>query len=509
MTEHELVANVPWLLAACVALAGCDPSNGDDNVIPGSSTCTVPEGYDAPELALVGTADEDADAFFADDALPLFELSFPEGSWEQVCENAQDYADYLWQLAESMEPDRLRHEYVPVALTFQGRTYDPVGVRFRGRTTVYALFYDGDAPRPDAMQRCLDRELGRKPSLKISMDEFGLDDEIADQQTFNLVAREGSDSSYLREVLAHRLSNQFGVVAPRAGHGRVCFDGEYEGLYSLVEEADTSRFRRQRFPSADTGGYWKVETDGEQVWSHYWDDNGGWADKYIPEADTSETDPGRLRDLLTLGSMIEDGENAGDIEQALDGLVDVDQWLREIAQDMVMPDYDGMFGNHKNHLLYDHPERGFVVVPYDRDLSFVDLEDYSGGLCPGDIMGSHPCWSTVREGPAVAGWLVENRVEDYHVAVQEFIDEVMVPQEVSAWLLARAQAMRPWLEADRYYRPDSPACIDDPEVCDYYTMGAWEWGVDPYLIDVVELRVDEVQRQLDGGVVCDDPCGDG
>jgi spore coat protein CotH len=508
MTDHRPLTSV-LLLQLLLTLPGCKLiGDGDSSPIPGSTTCEMPAGYDAPELALVSIADEDADAFFADDALPLFDLSFSDADWAQLCENASDYADYMWQVAEGLEPADLRHAYVPAVLDFQGRTYDPVGVRFRGRTTVYALFYDGTEARPDAMQRCLDRELSRKPSLKISMDEFGLDDEIADQQTFNLVAREGSDSAYLREVLAHRMANQLGVVAPRAGHGRVCLDGVYEGLFSLVEEADTSRFLRQRFPGADDGGYWKIETDGDQTWSHYWDDNGGWADKYIPKGDSSETDPGRLRDLLTAGSMIEDGEDSAEIEAALEGLVDVDQWLREIAVDMVIPDYDGMFGNHKNHLLYDHPERGFVVVPYDKDLAFVDLEEYSGGQCPGDILGSHPCWSSVRQGPAVARWLVDRHTDDYRDVVQEFIDEVMVPDEVAGWLSARAEAMRPWLEADHYYRPDSPACIDDPEVCDYYTMSAWEWTVETYLPEIIELRAEEVQRQLDGGSTCDDPCGD-
>jgi spore coat protein CotH len=340
------------------------------------------------------------------------------------------------------------------------------------------------------------------------MDEFGMDEEIADQQTFNLVAREGSDSSYLREVLAHKLANQFGVVAPRAGHGRVCLDGEYEGLYSLVEEADSSRFRRQRLEGGDDDGYWKIETDGDQTWSHYWDDNGNWADTYQPVGSTSDTDPGALRDLLTAGSMIEDGDPDEDIEAALDGLVDSEQWLREIATDMVMPDYDGMFGNHKNHLLYHHPEQGFVVVPYDRDLSFVDLEEYSGGQCPGDIMGSHPCWSSVREGPMVARWLLAQHEAEYRDLVQEYIDEVMVPDEITPWLQARFEAMEPWLEADRYYLDDGPGCIDEPEHCDYYTMNAWEWGVLTYLPEIIALRHDEVQAQLDGTPTCDNPCGD-
>jgi len=474
----------------------------------------MPAGYDAPELALVSVQAEDADAFFSDGAMPLFDLWVTDEDWAQLCQNASDYADHLWRITEELETEQPVHPYVPALLSFQGRTYDPVGVRFRGRSTIYAMFYDLSdpyfrgpfEPLPNALQHCLDRQLPRKPSLKISMDEFGLDAALADQQTLNLIAREGSDSTYLQEVLAHRLADRFGLVAPRAGHARVCLDGSYEGLFSLVEEVDTSRFLRQHFPGADSGGYWKVETDGHQTWSHDWDKSDDWTLDYIPKAGTSEADPGRLRDLLTVGSYVEEGEDDSVIEAALEGLADEEQWLREIALDMVIPDYDGMFGNHKNHLLYDHPERGFVVVPFDKDLAFVDLDEYLGGLCEGDIMGDHPCWSDVREGPAVARWLLDARSEEYRDAVQEFVDEVMVPGEVEAWLLERAEAMRPWIEADRYYREDSPACAADPGICAYYTLDAWDYSVNPYLVGEVYDRVDEVQRQLGGGAACGEPC---
>ncbi len=496
----------PFPLLAPLLLTACPVDSAAPVAIPGSASCLMPEGYEASDPGMVSTAADDADAFFADDALPLFELWFPDGAWEQLCDNAQAYADYLWEKDQGLDPVRQRHEYAEARMVFQGQRYDPVGVRYRGRTTLYALFYDGEDPRPDALQRCYDRQLADKPSVKISLDEFGLDDAIADQQTFNLIAQEGSDSLYLREVLAQRLVRQFGLVAPRANHGRLCIDGAYEGVYSLVEEADTRRFRRQHWVGADSGGYYKIESDGEQTWHDSWDTTGDWIYDYEPVGDTSTSDPGALEELLRAGSLVEAGAAEAEIEAALEGLVDVDQWLQQIAQDMVIPDYDGMFGNHKNHLLYAHPERGFVVVPYDRDQAFVDLDEYSGGQCRGDIMGGHPCWSSTTAPPMVAGWLVEQHSEDYRAAVREFADEVMVPEEVIAWVQARAAAIRPWLEADRYYRPDSPACIDDPDDCGYYTMEAWEWRVDPYFTGVIEGRWEEVQRQLDGGEPCEEPC---
>ena len=500
-------------LTALASLAlGCgdEPSDDDDSApssqtIAGSDGCELPEGYEAP---FVPPVDEgEGDSLFADDALPLFELSFSDSEWADLCRHAKAYADNLWEIDQGIATDRVRHEYASATLVFQGKEYPDIGARFRGRTTLFALFFDGDDPRPDGLQRCLDRRLGRKPSYKISMDEFSGDDKIGDQQKINLIAREGADQSYLREVLANRVSNRFGVVAPRANHARLCVDGAYEGLFSLVEEADTQRFLNQRYGDAPDGDYWKVEVDGTQVWSDSWDSSGSWSGDYHPAAGTSETDPGALRDLLLVGSAIEDGADDVQVGDSLRLLIDEEQWLKEIAIDMALPDYDGMFGNHKNHLLYDHPDRGFVVVPYDRDLAWLDLPDYAGGACEGNILGGHPCWSSATAGPAVAGWLVDRRQDEYLATMQELMDDEFVPSELLAWIGDRAETMRPWLEADRYYRPDSPACIDEPDTCGYYNPGAWEYNIFTTLTDAINERAAEVQRQPDGGQACSDPCG--
>jgi len=493
--------------------AGCpsnrlpDPIVTDDEagVITGSDGCTLPTGFSAPIVSPVDAGD--GDSLFATDALPLFELTFTDSQWDEVCENAKVYADYLWKIGEGLGPDRVRHDYAPATLVFQGTTYPSVGARFRGRTTIYALFYDYGDPRPNGLQRCRDRLMARKPSYKISMDEFDQDEEIGDQQSINLIAREGADSGYLREVLAQRVSNQFGVVAPRANHARLCIDGAYEGLFSLVEEADTQRFLNQGYPDAADGGYWKVEVDGNQIWHDSWDDASGWNGDYVPKAGTALDHAGVLRELLEAGSLADEGAPEAVVTAALDGLIDVDQWLREIAVDLALPDYDGMFGNHKNHLLYDHPDRGFVVVPYDRDLSWLDLTHYSGGECPGSILGGHPCWSSETEGPAIAQWLVDHREDRYLELMQEFRDDVFQPSTLLAWIEARAGTMEPWIAADRYYLPDSPACIDEPDTCGYYNPGAWEYNVTVTLPDAITARAEEVQRQLDGVQTCADPCG--
>ena len=489
-------------LAVVLAASGCVADEPPATVgIPGSGcTATV----DVPEISPVSTGDPAS--LYADDALALFELELPGPTYGDMCEKAKAYADYLWDRDHRDDVPEVLQQYSPADLVFQGVRYPNVGVRFRGRTTIYAHFYDHDDPVPGALDACRARRLAEKPSLKISLDAFGEEHEIAGQQTFNLIAREGSDSEYLREVLAQKLTREFGVEAPRSSHARLCLDGEYEGLFSLIEEADTQRFLNQHFPGAADGDYWKVESDGDQYWHERWDESGNWVGDYEPKAGTSPDQPGRLRDLLLLGSRIDEGAPTAEIQDGIDDLLNVEQWLREIAVELSIPDYDGMFGNHKNHLLYDHPD-GFRVVPFDRDIAFVDIVDYSAGRCPGDILGGHPCWASNRAGPSIAAWLVEHQEGAYLATVRAFVDDVYDADALASWIHARADAMRPWIVADRYYQPDSPACAADAD-CDYFTVDGWEYAVRTTLVEDVAERVAAVRSQLDGTPTCSEPCGD-
>jgi hypothetical protein len=47
-----------------------------------------------------------------------------------------------------------------------------------------------------------------------------------------------------------------------------------------------------------------------------------------------------------------------------------DQWLTEWAAEAILPDGDGYWCCGHNYYLYDHPERGFLWIPWDKDGTF-------------------------------------------------------------------------------------------------------------------------------------------
>ena len=507
-----LVALAACLLVACEPPAPAPFEPDAVEQIPGSkepprihevySPCTLPDGLSEGDVPPVDL--DDPESVFGDGGLPLFDIRFPPGAWEEACENAKYVADWMKARRHGDAPATITRPVVRVDVFIQGRALYDVGFRFRGQSNLFAMFYDRwTRPRAGALQACKTDRMAKKASYRIVLDEFVPGRRVAGQRAFDFAGREGSDAAYLREVTAQHVAREFGLPAPLVGHARVCRDGEYDGLFTLAEEADFRGLPRRLFPGDSEGGYWEVVAPSSQAWEPEWTDSEGWQVVYDAVKPTSDTDIGRLGLLLDAGDIA----RAGGVPSGLDELIDVDAWLRNIALDMVIPDYDGMMGNHKNHALYDHPTRGLLPISYDKDIAFVDLGSYQYGLCAGSIWGANPCWSSRTEPPELAGHLLQTQPQEYLARVQELVDGPLDPTTLIPWLHARRDAIRPWVAADRYYQPDGPACDSDPDFCQWYTPGAWEY--EALLLEMnIETRLIEVRRQLEGQHDCVQSCMD-
>ena len=447
---------------------------------------------------------DDVEAVFGDGGMPLVEIHFPDGAWDQACENALEVALWMDARRRGEEVSPIDRPLVRVDVVIQDRALYDVGFRFRGQSNLYAMFFDQwNRPIEGGLDICKADRMRKKASYRLDLDAFVPGRRIAGQRALDLAGREGSDAAYLREATAQHVARQFGLDAPLVGHARVCRDGEYDGLFTLAEESDFRAIVERLYGSQGDSGYWEVIAPSSQAWDANWTATEGWQRVYDAVPPTSEDDIGRLGRLLDAGSAVKAGEDPGDLQD----LIDVDAWLRNIALDMVIPDYDGMMGNHKNHALYDHPTRGILPIAYDKDLAFVDLGNYRFGLCSGSIWGGNPCWSSRRSPPILAGYLLERYPEPYLARIRELIDGPLAPETLLPWVEERADALRPWVAADRYYQPDGPACDFDPEFCQWYTPGAWEYEILSIGFNV-EARIEEVERQLNGEFLCSKSCRD-
>ncbi len=156
------------------------------------------------------------------------------------------------------------------------------------------------------------------------------------------------DRTVLHERLAFPLFAERGLPYSCANNARVNVNGEYYGLYANLERLDHEYLERN-FEDPDGNLY-----------------QGG------SELKTNEdvADTARL-DALRAATTVE----------AIGALVDLDQAVAEWAMEAMIPAMDNYWaGVEINYYLYDHPDRGFLYLPYDLDISFGDSAYTSGEL---------------------------------------------------------------------------------------------------------------------------------
>lgn len=214
------------------------------------------------------------------------------------------------------------------------------------------------------------RKLGSKPSFKIKLDKYAKHT-LAGQKTLTL-NNMIEDPSMMREVLAYRLFRALGVAAPDAGFAEVVLDGEPQGLYAVIESID-KRFFRRRFGDASGPIY-----EGEWGCDLVPDDVSGF------ELDSGPTERTALQHLATIA--------AGDAAVLFgpESPLDVDAFLRFLAVDMYVGNFDGYRHGHNYRIYYEPTKRRWYFLPWGLDRTFVknlsiyDSQGYLAKRCFAD-----------------------------------------------------------------------------------------------------------------------------
>jgi spore coat protein H len=148
-------------------------------------------------------------------------------------------ADWQW-----LNDNALLEEYRPGTLTYDGATYESVGIRFKGSVGNLALCFDEQGNRT-----C------RKLSLKLDFAEYDAAGRFYGMKKINLHSME-RDPSKLHDALGYRLFGDSGIHTARTAYGRVVVNGELLGLFSVVEQID-GRFTDDRFTGGGDGNLYK------------------------------------------------------------------------------------------------------------------------------------------------------------------------------------------------------------------------------------------------------------
>lgn len=187
------------------------------------------------------------------------------------------------------------------------------------------------------------------------------------------------DKSLMREQIAMAFFNRMGLPAPREAFCRLYINGDFQGVYVVIENIDTNFLARA---IGESSGY-LFEFHWPRTTNFYGNDLGDDLSAYksmfearthVLESDTILYSP--IRDLFREVNSPQDAVWRSRVEQ----YVDLNQFVRFVAIEMFLAEYDGLTGNWGMNNFYLYRRGSGTIhqfIPWDRDFAFVGQFDSS------------------------------------------------------------------------------------------------------------------------------------
>lgn len=353
--------------------------------------------------------------------------------------------------------------WVPSTVSYEGRVWEHVGVRFKGNSTLMSTWRRGIYKLP----------------LRLRFDRFEDEyPEIGDQRFFGFqslsLSNNVADASFLREKVIADLLREGGVPAARTTFVRVYVDvGEgptYFGLYTLTEIPDQPMLDAQ----LGGGGGNLYEPQGDAArWTSF--------DPEDFEKETNE-DEADWRDVeRAIAALHADRTDAAAWRAGLEQRFDAHGFLRWLAANTILANWDAYGVLAHNYYLYGAPADGGRLhwIPWDHDLALGSMSRTS--LLHTGIDETWPLIRFLLDDPEYrAHYLAEARA---------FLDQVFQVDRVEARLRAEHDRIAPYVVGPEGEQPGY-GTLSSEEQFDAALSGPGG------LIEIVTSRRDAVSAEL-------------
>jgi spore coat protein H len=302
--------------------------------------------------------------------------------------------------------------WVTATIQFEGNTWEYVGLRFKGNSSLMSAWRDGNFKLP----------------FRLDFDQFeDTYPQIDDQRFYGFkqlsLASNFNDDSYLREKVTADIFRGFGVPSAHTAFYEVYVDyGEgpvYFGLYTMVEMVEDTVIEEQ-FVS-DDGNLYKPEGAGATFAAGSFSEVS--FDKETNQEANDYSDILAVFDALHAATRLEDPAVWRD---GLEAVFDVEIFLRWLAVNTVVQNWDTYGVMHHNYFLYTDPETGLVTwIPWDNNHAL-----FGAGMRPALSLSLEEVgeeWPLIR-------FLMDDPVyqAQYDAYLGEVVETVFVPEEMSA-----------------------------------------------------------------------------
>jgi spore coat protein CotH len=179
------------------------------------------------------------------------------------------------------------------------------------------------------------------------------------------------DPSMVREALAMAMFARMGQPAPRESFGRLYINGEYEGLYAIVEDVDDVFLARTL---GSGSGYLFEFHLLTPFHAEYLGDNlSAYKPRFEPRTHELESDTtlyAPIADLFRAVNAAEDTVWRADVERHLD----LAQFVTHVAIESFLAENDGILGHAGMNNFYMHRENTampYRLLAWDKDNTFL------------------------------------------------------------------------------------------------------------------------------------------
>lgn len=398
-------------------------SCSDDEINPNTEDEAVDDGTDDAEESNTVTdadfvatdwttethskdADPDFEEVFEDNAIKRLDIVITEDRWQSMLDDMTGLYGEFGTRAQGGQGGSFADEdpiFVPAEVFYEDKEWYRVGVRFKGNSSLRTSWQAGIL----------------KLSFKLDFDEFEDDYPQIDNQRFYgfkklSLKNNFEDRSMLREKVATDVFRNAGLVASHTAFYTVYVDhGEgpqYFGVYTLVEEVDDTVLEGQF--SDEDGNLYKPDGDAASFATGTFNE-----DEYVKKNNEDEADFSDVESLLEVLHDETRTTDAATWRTNLEAVLDTDVFLKYLAVNTVIQNWDTYGRMTHNYYLYNNPETNKLTwIPWDNNEALQDGKQ--GGSAALDFSNI-----TTSEWPLI-GYLYQDEVykAKYDIYVQEVVD---------------------------------------------------------------------------------------
>lgn len=253
-----------------------------------------------------------------------------------------------WQ---TLKANFRENTYYPCILEWRGMVVENIAIRSRGRGS----------------------RSGIKPNLRVDINRYEETQHFLGLKAFHLKAN-NEDASFLRERLTMQFFRRMGWPASRETHTRLYVNGQYAGLYLIVEEINKDFLTRNL---AETEGYlyeWKPP-DEPYHFEYRGPDLSGYSPvPFDPKTHENAPDPRPLEAMIRTINQSSDA----DFPRAASEYLDLKLFATYLGIETYLLEFDGILGyavGMNNFHFYRFNGRNLsLFIPWDKDLTFLSPE---------------------------------------------------------------------------------------------------------------------------------------